>query len=284
MAIIKKKFTYDLPDEYLAQTKDLGLKGEWDYEGPDKIYVHVSKATNLMIYHCGCQMHDDSRTQEENDHSMDVYTGLDAYHAPIEFDKDPVLLSCFFPKIASDMHQKEYKHPVTGEVFYSRPDPIMPDHTIQLDQIEYDLEKKEWKPYPMRQPHIIREDFEAAHRTILANHTATETENFTSSQKKKWSDFIKEFENVPTKFADYMDTPWMVPFPIDPRMDEKWGVENDGLIPETEITPNPDAGEIAPLELPFEDNRGYDYDALAEAELTEEQKMAPEPPDEFKIS
>jgi hypothetical protein len=81
-----------------------------------------------------------------------------------------------------------------------------------------------------------------------------------------------------------MDTPWMVPFPIDPRMDEKWGVENDGLIPETEITPNPDAGEIAPLELPFEDNRGYDYDALAEAELTEEQKMAPEPPDEFKIS
>jgi hypothetical protein len=286
MAIIKKKFTYDLPDEYLAQTKDLGLTGEWEYEGPNKVYVHVDKKTNVILPQCSCQAHDDERTQEENDHIMDVYTGLDAYHAPIEFDKDPVLLSCLFPRLASDMPQKEYTHPVTGEVFYSRPDPIMPDHTIQIEQVEYDFDKKEWKkPYPMRQPHITRDQFEAAYNGILSNYKVTPTENYTSAQKKKWSDFVKEFEAVPTKFADYMDTPWMVPFPSDPRMDEKWGVENDGLISETPITENPDAAPSAVVveETPVKDLSGYDVEALAEAELTDEEKVSEETPERFKV-
>lgn len=246
MAIIKKKFTYELPDEYLAQTKDLGLTGEWEYEGPDKVYVEVDKVTNTLNFTSGCVPHDYDRTQEENDHDMDVRTGLAAYHAPIEFDKDPVLLACFFPKLAQDMPQKEYTHPVSGEVFYSRPDPMMPDHTIQIDAVEYDPEKKEWvKPYPMRKPHITREGFERAHSGILDNIKGTPTENFTSAQKTKWNSFIKEFEAVPTKFADYMDTPWMVPFPADPRLDDKWDAAHDGLIVSTPITENPDAAESA---------------------------------------
>lgn len=285
MAIIKKKFTYELPDEYLAQTKDLGLTGEWEYEGPEKVYVEVDKATNAINFTAGCVPHDDERTQEENDHDMDVRTGLAAYHAPVEFDKDPVILACLFSKLASDMPQKEYKHPVTGEVFYSRPDPIMPDHTIQIDEVEYDPEKKEWvKPYPMRKPHITRQQFEAAHAGILANFKATPTENFTPSQKTKWNAFIKEFENVPTKFADYMNTPWMVPFPADPRMDDKWTAEHDGLISETPIADNPDAAESSVIpDVPAPVKTGYDWEALAEAELTDEQRLAEEPPEEFKV-
>lgn len=286
MANIKKKFTYDLPDEYLAQTKDLGLTGEWEYEGPEKVYVQVDKETNTINFSSGCVPHDYDRTQEQNDHDMDVLSGRAAYHAAIEFDKDPVLLSCLFPKLAADMPQKEYKLPGTNEVFYSRPDPIMPDHTISIDEVSYDPAKKEWvKPYPMRKPHITREMFEASHAGILATLKATPTGNYTAPQKTKWNAFIKEFEAVPTKFAAYMDTPWMVPFPNDPRMDDKWGVENDGLIVETPITENPDAAESAVVieETPIKDLSGYDVEALIEADLTDEEKVSAEIPDRFKV-
>ena len=284
MANIKKKFTYDLPDEYLAQTMELGLKGEWEYEGPEKVYVTVDKLTNIIRDCVGWIAHEDEATQEENDIRCDTYTGLDCYHAPIEFDKDPVLLSCVFPKLAGDLPQKEYKHPVTGEVFYSRPDPIMPDHTIEYGDIEYDLEKKEWKkPYPMRKPHITREHFETSYASILENIVQTSTEEYTSQQKKLWDTFIKDFKDVPVKFAEYLDSPWMVPFPNDPRMNANWTGENAGLVSDTSEN-LPPVQVVEPPQLPIRINEEvYDWVALAEAELTEEEKTAPEPPERFKI-
>ena len=38
---IRKTFQYDLPDEYLSNESTLGLKAEWTYEGPEKIWVFV---------------------------------------------------------------------------------------------------------------------------------------------------------------------------------------------------------------------------------------------------
>jgi len=284
MANIKKKFTYNLPDEELAQTTELGLTAEWEYEGPEKVYVTVDKLTNIVRDCEGWIHHNDEETQEENDIRCDTYTGIDCYHAPVEFDKDPVVLSCIFPKLASDQPQKEYKHPVTGEVFYSRPDPIMPDHTIDYENLEYDPKKKEWKkPYPMRKPHITRDQFEGTHASILENLNQTSTEEYTSQQKKLWATYTKDFKDVLVKFAEYLDTPWMVPFPNDPRMNDNWTAKNAGLVTDTS-SDNKTVEVAEPPQLPIRVNEAlYDWVALATAELTEEEKLAPEPPERFKI-
>ena len=43
---ITKTFTYDIPDEYLAQTNSNGDTATATYTGPDKLYVFVDEATN----------------------------------------------------------------------------------------------------------------------------------------------------------------------------------------------------------------------------------------------
>ena len=279
---IKKKITYDMPDEYLAQTSDLGLTGEWDYDGPEKIYVFIDKETNKMVPHYSFRIHKDEVTQEEMDTEMDVVTGLDCYHAPVEFDKDPLLLAALADdaKLAVDLPQKTYTLPGETEPFYSRPDPLQPDHVIDLGDIEWDPTKNEWKkPFPWRKPHIIREQFEAAHAGILAQTKAISTSKFTASQKTRWNAFVTEFENVTTKFADYLDTPWMIPFPNDPRLDDKWDAVHDGLIHNTPVLePSVPVEKVilnGGIEYPEEKPSGSEpiwRTYIAEMELTEEQK------------
>lgn len=282
MAIIKKKFTYDLPDEYLAQTSDLGLTGEWEYEGPEKIYVFVDKETNKLIPHYSFRNHNDEFTQEEMDAEMDVVTGRDCYHAPVEFDKDPLLLAALADdgRLASDLPQKTYTLPGETEPFYSRPDPQDPIHTISILEIEWDLEKGEWKkPFPWRKPHMTREMFLNAHEAILEQTKDISTAKFTATQKTKWTAFLAEFENVPTKFADYLDTPWMIPFPTDPRLDDKWDAAHEGLIHNTpDLDPSVPVEKAVPsgdIEYPAENTSDTEPSwrtYIAEMELTEEQK------------
>lgn len=280
MSIIKQKFTFDMPDEYLAQTNDLGLKGEWDYEGPEKIYVFVSKANNRIVPEFSYRIHEDEMTQEENDKMMDTVSGLDFYHAPVEFSKDPVLLAAFTERrVASDLPQKTYTLPGETQPFYSRPDPLQPDHTIALNEIEWDLETNDWKrPFPWRKPHIVKEMFLAAHEGVLESNKNVPTDKFTATQKTKWNAFIAEFEKVTTKYKDYLDTPWMIPFPHDPRLDPKWDADHDGLIAETpELEPSVPVEKAEPedVETPALNSEGEvpswrTY--IAEMELTEEQK------------
>jgi len=282
MAIIKKKFTYDMPDEYLAQTNDLGLTGEWEYEGPEKIYVFVDKETNIMIPHYSFRVHNDEFTQEEMNAEMKVVAGLDSNFAPVEFDKDPLLLAALVDdaRLASDLPQKTYTLPGDTKPFYSRPDPIQPDHVISLIEIEWDPEKEEWKkPFPWRKPHITKDMFLSAHEAILAGLKDIPTSKFTSAQKTKWANYIAEFENTTVKFADYLDSPWMIPFPTDPRIDDKWDAEHDGLIHNTpDLEPSVPIEKVVPsggVEYPEESSPGQTSSwrtYIAEMELTEEQK------------
>ena len=49
MANVTKTFTMNLPDEYLANTAENGLTGEWTYTGPNKMFVLVDAATGKQM-------------------------------------------------------------------------------------------------------------------------------------------------------------------------------------------------------------------------------------------
>jgi hypothetical protein len=257
MSDIQQTFEYDLPDEYLSQTNTLKLKGEYNYNGPEKIYVFCDKLNNKIKLDSSYRVHDDSVTQEELDNALDVLSGLDYYHAPIEFSSDPLLISAIVPEpVASDLPQKEYRLTPDSEVFYSRPDPTTPSHTIELSEVEYDPEKKEWKkPFSWKNPHITTEQFEYSYKNILATMEEVDTSSFTKTQKTKWNNYILEFKDVPNKFKDYWQSPWMIPFPSDPRWDENWSTKGNAGSSD-EISP-PTVTEIKedPTELntPIED-------------------------------
>lgn len=242
---IRKVFQYDLPDDYLSNESTLGLRAEWTYEGPEKIWVFVDYKTNKLLARESFREYDEADPEAQYEF-LEQYTGFNSYPALITFDDDPLLLSAVAqvaPEIW-DIPHRDYYHPETGEWFYHRPDPTVPDHTIEIADCEYDPKLKRWKkPYPWKIPHITRPEFEFNYNAILSDAIAIrgryDENNWSDSQREKWDAFIAGMEEVPTKYGPWLDRPWMVPFPDDPRLDPEWAdfVDAD---PESGKLPSPD--------------------------------------------
>jgi hypothetical protein len=230
MALISKKITYDLPDEFLAQTSDLGLKGEYTYNGPDKVYVILDRKDNRIVENLGYHAYVDDWSEEENESFIEMYSGNDFDYALITFDEDPALLAAVVQQNPplDEVPQKTYTLPGESTPFYSRPESPFPSHTIEYGEVEWDGTK--WvKPYPWKKPYITKEQLLSALQMIIAQEKKVEVSSFTSAQKTKWNAYLSDLEAVPTKFADYLDTPWMVPFPFNPMGLDNWSSKDGNL-------------------------------------------------------
>ena len=272
MALVTKTFTYDLPDEYLSQTNNLGLTGEWTYEGPDKIYVMVDKKTNKINTLLGWLPYNDDSSREENDSFMDQFSGLDNDYGLIDVEEDPLLLAAVVggsigPE-ADKLPQKTYTLEGETEPFYSRPNPTLPDHTIEVGDVELDPTTKTWKkPYPWKKPHITKDDLLNALDVIIKQEKKVDTEGFTSTQKTKWAAYLDALENVPTRFASYLDSPWMVPFPANPMWSDNWSATkgnafgNDNKAGEQKVE-KPEGPVEYVDETPYRDGKEIDINTV----------------------
>jgi len=210
------EFEYNLPDEYLMQTNELELTGTYTYTGPDKLYVFVRRDTMLLDPSVGF-VPVDKKNPEESEKEATLKAGQ-GWHAVLVVAADqPViatLIAC--PKMASELPQKEYKLDGDDTVYYSRPDPIMPDHCYETAEISYNLTSGTFGEFPWKQPHITMEEWEAA-RTMLIDAATRDIadEDTTDEVKAELEEFKAELEALPTKFAGW--SPWQIPFPIDPR-------------------------------------------------------------------
>ena len=85
--IIQKDFSYNLPDDYLAQTNADGKTANAKYNGPDKIWIFIDKDTGRS---------DTSRlvlTEEEN--GADFPVPEDQYKVEVDCNTDPTMCSLF---------------------------------------------------------------------------------------------------------------------------------------------------------------------------------------------
>ena len=251
MANVTKTFTMNLPDEYLANTAEDGLTGEWTYTGPAKMFVLVDAATGAFLPGMGWCHYDDERTDEENLAAAQTWGGVGKKAVMLTAENDPILIAAMSDTapLAAELPQTTYTLPGESEPFYSRPTVQYPDHVYEIGDISYDLAAEAWvTPFPWKKPHISREQFMAAHARILAQELDVDTTGFTSAQDTAWTAYLTEFENVPTKFADYLDTPWMVPFPINPMFSEDWSELGNAVGIATVVPPSAPAADT-PVEI-----------------------------------
>lgn len=230
-----KTFTYNLPDDYLAQTDNLGLTADWTYEGPPHLFVFVNRETGLWQPSQSCISSYRAFTAEEIE-SAQARAGRD--HVAVYIDvangnaAELAIASILFGKDtgeASGYPQKEYAT-ADGVVHYKRPDPISPDHAYAADEISYDLSAGEWvTPLPWFKPWITMEQHQAARDGLRAdaqaNLDAEATENggqgnLTDEMRAALTAFVAELDGLYDKFsaADGWG-PHMIPFPDDPRTD-----------------------------------------------------------------
>lgn len=243
MANITKTFSFQQPDEYLAQTNDLGLTAEWTYEGPEFLWVFVNNETGLLQV---SQSFIPAKTAEDRAEEAAIRAGLDqtaVLLSPGTSDTDALLACLYLGKDtgeASGYPQKEYAfpdgHPNAGEVYYKRPDPQGPDHTYDAQAIQYDLESGSWAtPFPWFKPWMTLEIHERARDNALAGATGRLEEmraNLTAEQIAAAEDFILEMEDLYNKYAGI--EPHMIPFPADPtaflKEDYDYNVDPEGLL------------------------------------------------------
>lgn len=220
MAKITKTFTYALPDEYLAQTNEEGLTGEWTYEGPSHMYVFVNNETGLLSF---SQSFVPSKNADAEREQARIRAGLDQTAVLLDIansDIDATIASFYVTKdtgASAGYPQKEYKLE-DGTVYYSRPNPTAPDHTYDVNNIRYDLAAGQWvTPFPWFKTWIDMDQHKAARDGAVAGAKARLEEagdNFTPEQIVATQEFIAEMEDLYVKFDGI--EPHMIPFPLDP--------------------------------------------------------------------
>ena len=229
-----KTFTYKVPDDYLAQTDDLGLTATWTYDGPRWLFVFVDKASGKLQPSQSCITMNRPPTTGDAEMAQ-ARAGVDQIAVQIDMnsptDEEAVIASIYFGKDtgkAAGYPQKEYKVSGDDTVHYERPDPISPDHAYAADEIEYDQAAGDWKsPLPWFKPWITMEQHKAARDGLMADAQACldaeATENggqgnLTDQQRAALEGFVAELGALYTKFASADGWgPHMIPFPDDPR-------------------------------------------------------------------
>jgi hypothetical protein len=252
---IKKEFTYDLPDDYLATTSVKGLKATGIYDGPDKIWVLVDNNTSLL--QSGMHYREyDHKDPAGSEQMATLWGGM--HSTPVLVDVNNSDIECVVAGFFLGLHEDTYTdlehvHPEDGQVHYIRPDPTYPDHTYETGLVSYDLANKKWNtPFPWKQPHITAEQHDAGRLNIIADLARDLADEDTSSdwsaeKRKAVEDYKAQLEDIPRKFAGWQ--PWQIHFGDDPRRDTPAPAigDTDGAEPQkktTEVAPTTDTHRI----------------------------------------
>lgn len=211
--IVTFDFSYDVPDEYLHQTSNLNLKGTISYTGPDAIYVFVNKETGKIEIGRGWEAVDGTGKDFE---MAKLRAGEGHEVVKLAAEDEPVLAWRLVPQdLDRDaMPQKEYKLDGDDTIYYSRTDPILPDHAYEIEDITYNLNVDKWnKPFPWKQPHMSWDRLNEVIDMIVAS-AEEDKANASADDAAKIDSYITEMKNISTKFAGW--DAWQVPFPPHP--------------------------------------------------------------------
>lgn len=202
--IISKTFTYKLADAYLHQTGNLNKTGTWTYTGPDKLWIFVNNETNKI---------NSNFNYTERDNGADVPDTPGLTKVLIDTNVDPLLASILWNEVDYSTLERAYETLPDGSEYWT-PNPIPPDHTYELQEIEYDPSTGYFKqPYPWKKPHMTWEEMRSARNNMLR---ISDGKIRTASEEKKpdWEEYRQKLRDLPVIFAGV--DPWKVPFPQEP--------------------------------------------------------------------
>lgn len=225
MKQITKNFTYDLPDEYLAQTNADGQTATASYTGPEKLWVFVDEATR--------ENKSDAMPIDENwdDNGMPAPTG----QTKVELDckgADTLICAIFLPhsvtlsqtNVAVDLPEDygTYVHAV----------PTLPDQTYERELLKYKPDTAtvdndngdnmnrggEWE-LTWKQPWVTWATMTQTRNDQLAMSDSKVSFDQPDSVKGPWVEWRQKMRDMPTvwKRGEADEFPaHMVKFPIEP--------------------------------------------------------------------
>lgn len=204
--IIEKTFTYNVPDEYLHNTNRLKKTNTWTYKGPDKLWIFVDKETNKIP----SRFH-----YTERDNGAEVPTPEDQYKVLVDADQNPLLASMIHNELDYGTLPHDIEEFADGST-YGVPNPLPPDHTYELVDVEYNPESGEFlTPYPWKKPHMDWETLINIRNQLLA--ASDQSYRMAAEEDKTaWEEYRTKLRDLPDTFAGV--DPWKVSFPEQPKV------------------------------------------------------------------
>jgi hypothetical protein len=211
--IIQKTFIYDMPDDYLYQTNNLGKTAEWTYVGPSRLWVFVNKENKLFA----------NRFLTDRDHGGEVPVPPDHFRTCIECELEPLLCTLIY-----DPHSVDAVDPAMLEqhidelpdgTTYQRPANPVPDHTYELFEIQYNESTDSFiKPYPWKQPHTTWDVIREVRNQKLQNTDDKDHEYVPDAVRTQWQEYRQKLRELPqlhgaaTKDDTPTTDPWKIQF------------------------------------------------------------------------
>ena len=193
MAKISKTFTYNIADDYLAQTGSLGKTATWTYDGHDKIYAFFHKEDGKYT----------GRYLTPDDNGAEVPTPLDQYKFEINAEENPLLCCILGADELKDyafLPQHEEELPCGG--VYARPLAPPPDHTYDQSELVYDPDLNDVAtPYPWKKPHITWDDIRAHRNQMLVNSDNSLVDDMPASVKEEWENYRQALRDLPQTYG-----------------------------------------------------------------------------------
>ena len=190
--IIHKTFTYNVADDYLAQTNDLGKTATWTYDGPDRIWLLVDD-TDLTIH---------SWKDDEEDGS-EYPTPLHMYKVELDCNENPLLATLVGADQIRDYTEfDQYVEELPCGGTYSRPLIPPPDHTYELSEIKYNPSTGTFdEPYPWKRPHKDWAMQRDERNKLLAISDDKVHDDMPASVKKAWEDYRQSLRDMPQTYG-----------------------------------------------------------------------------------
>lgn len=201
---IVKTFTYEIADAYLYQTNNLKRTAQWTYRGPRYFWIFVDATTNKIM----SKFH-----YLESDNGAEVPTPPGQIKVMVDAAVNPEIASLLF----TDYVYGDLPH--TSETLpdgstYGHPDPIPPDHTYELTEIEYNSSTGKFvKPYPWKKPHMDWDELKRV-RNVMLTSSDQKMKLASEEQKVEWEEYRQKLRDLTKTFAGV--DPWKVPFPPEP--------------------------------------------------------------------
>lgn len=203
MVEITKNFTYNLADDYLAQTSSLNKTADWTYIGPDKIWILVNNETN--------RCDDFNILTKEND--GETYPTPEGYtKVELDCNANPLIATLFRANIntidSATLPQLEINLP-NGDV-YSRPQNPDPWHTYETSELTY--VEGQWN-LSWKKPWITWEEITKAKNDLILRAKLDQKNiiDLPDILKNKLANYITTLETLETTWAEFQ--PYMVILP-----------------------------------------------------------------------
>ena len=224
MKQITKDFTYDIPDEYLAQTNTNGDTATASYTGPEKLWVFVAEASG--------KNKSDAQQIDENwdDNGMPAPPG----ETKVELDcagADTLICAIFLPHTVTLTQEAVTTALPEGYGNYINPWPPYPDHAYERELIEYKIDTADvsdtddkvhsggdWK-LTWKQPWVTWETQTELRNNLLDSSDSKVSFDQPASVKDPWVAYRQKLRDIPVTFkrgeADEYPA-HMVKFPPEP--------------------------------------------------------------------